>query len=183
MKTKLFLICIVAILISSCAKKGPSDETKSEVNKLDSSWNAMGMDAMAMDADMKKMLDDCVARCSGMEGKMSEMKADMKMKCDSLMTCCKKDREELTNLQTAWKAEVPKWEQYTEELKEFKAQVDNSKVTDEEAQAKLKEFQKRLEEGQAGMNEWKTKYSTCKEMCMKNMNACAEMEAKTEAGK
>jgi chromosome segregation ATPase len=178
MRSNLFILFIVAAFFASCSNTKPSDETRIAVNALDSSWTAMTSEAMAMNADMKSLLEECIAKCSAVSGKMENMTGDMKMKCDSLKSCCNKSKDELSSMSMTWEAVSPALVKMTEEMKAFKADVDNNRVSEEEAKKKLADYQLKMEEGKKQLADWGTQYNSCKERCMKNMANCAEMEDK-----
>ena len=180
MKTKFLLVpaVVVGMLMTSCSKK-PSEQTMKAVTDFESSWTSLGEQATAWSGELKGSVDKCTEQCAKMDksmGSMASAAADMKAKYNEMAAGCKNDKAAFEAMGTEWEAFKTTWEADTKAFAEWKEKVNKGEGTDEEATKALASYQTKMDEAKAKIEGWNTAFAAAKETCMKNTDACANME-------
>ena len=180
MKTKLLLVPAVVglFLVTSCSKK-PSEQTMKAVTDFESSWTSLGEQATTWSGELKGAVENCAGQCAKMEksmGTMATAAEEMKAKYNEMEAGCKNDKAAFESMTEDWNAFKTTWDENTTAFIEWKEKVSKGETTDEEATKALAEFQMKMDEAKAKIEGWNTAFASAKETCMKNMDACANME-------
>ncbi len=164
----------IAFYFSSCTKKGGmSEETKTAMTTFETAWsatgdqlNGWGTTMNTTHADMNKMMD------ASMSGDMSKMKPAEKAHMDSMMMMCTPIKAGMEGMKSEYNAAMEQWKADTQAYADWKKKGQEEKMTDEQINAGLAEWNTKLAAWNTKMSDWNQQLTSMQAACK---TACDSM--------
>ncbi len=168
MKTtlKFLAVLFIATTISSCGSKGVDQATKDAIAKFDADWSAMLANSMEFVSSLQTSIDDMTQKHQAMRTEMSDMTEDQMALLRADMEVCMKTESDAKALHDAAVSSINDWTQaqtdnWTEGTgwEDWKKDVEEKKVNQEDATKLLEEWNAKLTEANTAIQKWNDDWS------------------------